>query len=693
MSKADGFFRSLDWLRAHAENCRVLTLSLHHEGEGPFWLCLTTYHGQVLVMDLNVLPKLPEEMIPSELRTVLKDFLLLGEDMGQVLGELGLERQPYLDRDAVDLLNYEHPNFPYCLNEDEVADRGFLTALMFDFYPGPLGDMEEEDRPLGLNNSVEWSMLYPLGERLTTLKLAYLRMVGLAGFYSVGLFSLLVFSEGQMLTPREAVISMLLNQAASRLIRMVYSERTVRRLADSPREFSIASDNGLVCTVQKPSPNCSFRSDDMSGEDDVLDLGPGSPFGSSELGPREDPVEETKSDASTVVEANEDAAVFPGVENETGPKEVDSSSEQEEEDSECGSEDSWVDGFEVPPVEEKGPEEQVADLTLDGGGETEVNQNVGGIHETSATVAAPAETGNVPEVVVVDGQEFSAEGAVGGEAVMASTSSGTGTAGSGGDESDDRVFAEEEAVRSPRGVQRGERAYSWSQMRASGTVPQHLWEAGQIGNQYRGILTSDPYQPRRTKLEGEYGPQRKPRVSVPQEGVEVPVRYFMATGWGRACNFCGATNHVSTACEAKKRLISRHGASATRWPVTCLYPYCFNKRGHKTAACPALHAFCSSCRRRGHLNGSCGRLPAVGEQVIAENYVLYCSYGRYTRNYLNRFELDWSFLGPKVDRDDLVEVGVGNHRAMVGWDAATLAEFQEADEARKHSMITREVFR
>ena len=122
-----GFFRSLDWLRAHAENCRVLTLTLHCEGDGPFWLCLTTYHGQVLILDLNMLPRLPDEVVPSELTSVLKDFVLVGEDMQQVLQELGLEKQPYLDRDAIDMLNFDHPNFPYTLDEEETSDRGFLT--------------------------------------------------------------------------------------------------------------------------------------------------------------------------------------------------------------------------------------------------------------------------------------------------------------------------------------------------------------------------------------------------------------------------------------------------------------------------------------------------------------------------------------------------------------------------------------
>ena len=269
-------------------------------------------------------------------------------------------------------------------------------------------------------------------------------------------------------------------------------------------------------------------------------------------------------------------------------------------------------------------------------------------------------------------------------------------------EDNDVVFVEEVAGdqsgaggRAARGGRKsGERSYSWREMRASGTVPQHLWEAGQIGNQYRNI-GSDPYQERRTKPEGAFGPPRKPRISIPRlEGhVELPVRYRHPNSWGRACGFCGATNHVSPKCGGRLEMIRKHGASCVGWPETCVYPYCYSKKGHRIAACPALHAFCSRCLRRGHLPGTCDQLPTVGDHIRAENYVLYCIYGRYTRNYLNRFELDWSYLGPKMQEADLVEVGVGDHRGLMAWGPAQIQEFQEATEAKKHSMITKEIFR
>ena len=674
----EGFFRSLDWLRAHAENCRILTVSLHWEGDGPFWFCITTYHGQVLIIDLNILPRLPDEVIPSELSTVLKDFLLVGEDMQQMLIELGLVDQPYLDRDAIDMLNFEHPNFPYSLDEEETGDRGFLTALMYDFYPGALGDVEERDRPLGLSNAVSWGMLYPLGEELTTLKRAYLRMTGLAGFYSIGLFSLLVFSGGQLLTPREAVVSMLLNHCTTRLVKMVYSKRTVRSIKPSPSVFSVTYETGEICTVQKSS-SCYSRSEAMSGDsDDVLDLGPGSPFGDvSEAGPKSEPEvaeEEAKSEDGGEEEGGKEDTL-PGLVNETPPREeTDSEDDSSSSSDSDSSEDSTVEGFEVAPVEDPSEED-----SLDAADRAEIERSTAVLQATvaSASIVVP------PEEPSGD-QEFSAEGAVGGEV-------GEGEA----DAPEDEVRSEEGAGRGRGRRQEGERRYSWSAMRATGTVPIHLWEAGQIGNQYRGIGRPDPYEAPRTRPEGAYGPARRPRISVPrpEDFAEYPVRYRAPASWGRACSFCGATNHVSARCGLRLSMIRKHGASSVGWPVTCLYPYCFNKRGHKSAACPALHAYCGRCKRRGHLPGTCDSMPAVGEDVIAENYVLYCNYGRYTRNYFNRFELEWSFLGPSVDKEDLREVGVGSHRAMVGWTDAQMEEFNAADEATKHSMITKEIFR
>ena len=691
-----GFFRSLDWLRAHAENCRILTLTLHWEGEGPFWLCLTTYHGQVLILDLNKLPRLPDETIPEELSTVLKDFMLVGEDIEQVLEELGLEGQPFLERDAIDMLNFEHPNFPYCLGDNETSDRGYLTALMFDFYPGPLGEMAEEDRPLGLRNAVKWDMLYPLGAPLTTLKKAYLRMVGLAGFYSIGLFCLLVFSGGQLLTPREAVISMLINQASSRLVRMIFSKRTVRKThchsrAGPPiRKFSVTTEGGDICTVQTSSSctPCSYRSAVMSGEDggDVLDLGPGSPFDDlAEAGPKPESEKGAESESEAERSEAEDEAVLLGAVNETPPREPEEPTNDSESESE-GSEDSWVEGLEVEPLSgnQTDPETGEARVEEDSGADDVANAGTDGKAATVAVCPAGNKVLDEPEVdgaaaderVVTVQETFERE--------TAESAGGNQAAGEGNPRSGPLSHGA-----------RGQRPYSWNSLRASGTVPQHLTEAGIVGNQWRGLITrEDPYDERR-RPEGVFGPQRRPRDSLarPDHSAELPVRYRCPGTWGRACSFCGATSHLSRTCGGRLGMVSRHGASCRRWPETCLYPYCFDKQGHKTAACPALHAFCRRCRRRGHLPGTCEQMPSVGEEILSENYVLYCNYGRYTRNYFNRFELDWSYLGPSVDEEDLVEVGVGSHRAMVGWDGEKLDEFALATDAQKHSMITREVFR
>ena len=224
---------------------------------------------------------------------------------------------------------------------------------MFDFYPGPLSDMEEEHRPLGLSNAVDWDMLYPLGPELTSLKRSYLRMLGLAGFYSIGLFGLLVFSTGQLLTPREAVISMLINHCTTRLIKMIYSERTVRPASRNPSEFTVTYDSGEICTVQKSSPSCSYRSPEMSGEgEDVLDLGPGSPFAESlEAGPksvRSPSEDEEQESVAPVSEEPEDE--LKGPVNETAPKEIVETEDESEAEGDAKSEDSWVEGHEIEPV-------------------------------------------------------------------------------------------------------------------------------------------------------------------------------------------------------------------------------------------------------------------------------------------------------------------------------------------------------
>ena len=103
---------------------------------------------------------------------------------------------------------------------------------------------------------------------------------------------------------------------------------------------------------------------------------------------------------------------------------------------------------------------------------------------------------------------------------------------------------------------------------------------------------------------------------------------------GRNCQVCGLKAHKKE-CPYINYMKRKRGNDPDAWDVACDYPFCNDKKRHKTVMCPSLHARCYTCHVRGHTSDYC----YVPMNTKERAYKAHCHKGFLTKRALTRPEL------------------------------------------------------
>ena len=163
---------------------------------------------------------------------------------------------------------------------------------------------------------------------------------------------------------------------------------------------------------------------------------------------------------------------------------------------------------------------------------------------------------------------------------------------------------------------------------------------------------------------------------------------------GRNCQVCGLKEHKK-GCPYIAYMKRKKENDPESWDIACDYPFCDNRKNHKTVMCPSLHARCYSCHVRGHTAEYC----YVPQSPKERAYKAHCHKGFLTKRALTRAELaaalaangaegmteeglpgkdhynaQWKF-SPPCEPWTLPQVPFMGRTYAVDWNATKAAEF------------------